>query len=223
MFCSKACLRPKVQQPPCPSRMQKSQRPSSPRGACCLSGPTTYPALSSPCPTGPSAAPQTLAGFAGHESDWVTTLLQPSCGSPVPSHPTTCRCPPRTGPSFGGLLLVPWQPSTSLPQGLRMGCSHSPEGLLSPECSLSHSGLPLNWSILRGAFQSSPSHVSFPISLTCIPLFYLSSSLSCGCLLLWKLPGSTQVLLEFVTSIPRAQAQCLEQTTTLSQYWFHGQ
>lgn len=105
---SKACLRPKVRQPPCPSGMQKSQRPSGPWGACCLSGPTAYAALlSSPRPPGPSAAPRTLAGFAGHESDWVTTLLQPSCGSLVPSHPTTRCCPPLTGPSFGGLLSVP--------------------------------------------------------------------------------------------------------------------
>ena len=74
-----------------------------------------------------------------------------------------------------------------------------------PQSSLSLSGLLLNQSILRGAFQSSPSHVPFPISFLSAFHSYLSNSLSCGCLLLWKLQGGTQVLLQFVPSVPRAQ------------------
>ena len=130
----------------------------------------------------------------------------------------TPHWPQLRGPPFSPLALKHLPAS-----GTQHGLFPQPRGPPVPtEFSLSL-GLPLNWSILKGAFQSSPSHVPFPISLTCIPLFYLSNCLSCGCLLLWKLPGSTQVLLEFVASIPRAQAQCLEQTTTLSQYSSHEQ
>lgn len=70
----------------------------------------------------------------------------------------TPHWPQLRGPPFSP-LATKHLPASGTPHWLfqRASCPHR-------VLSLSHSGLLLNWSILRGAFQSSPSHIPFPIS-----------------------------------------------------------
>lgn len=81
-------------------------------------------------------------------------------GPPIPPH---AAANPSLAPASGASFQ---SPSNQAPPCLRDSAPAVPEGLPSPQStlSLSHSGLLLNRSILRGAFQSSPSHIPFPIS-----------------------------------------------------------
>ena len=174
--------------------------------AVCLNSPLTLPFSHLPVPRGNL---QPLGHWRALQDMSLTgslpCLVPPvvPLGPPIPpqatAHPSLA---PASGASFQS-------PSNQAPPCLRDSALAVPEGLPSPQSSLSLSlslRSPAEPEHPQGSLPVIPKSRSlsyqFPIS---IPLFYLSNSLSCGCLLLWKLQGGTQVLLQFVPSVPRAQ------------------